>query len=439
MPDPNTHSPKIGNTSAGAVRHLLWVAAGKFLVLGSMLACGIIVARAAQSPAEYAFFAAGLSLVLLIDATLGSPLDLATVRFSVMHLDDPVRVDQFAAAAFRIKLMGGVAVVATSFVASRPLAGLLFGDAQRVLLLRVAVISAVALLLLRGTAVHLQIRFLFHRYAAFDALQGGLRLLATLALLAVGIRLAEWYLAGYGLAAAVVFAFGVIWIPQPYLFARWPPRSDARALFGFLATTAGIVVLGTVTGHSDILFLTALGDADQAGQYAAAAHLARLATMLAIFGSIVCQPRVIPAARAGRVGELMRWNLLGAAIVGVLAVPAGFFLLDPLVPALLGREFAASVPILKLLIVGTCADIFFMPVMMTFAVQVYPRASLACEIGITLVFLAVAPVAALHGPMMMAGVATGVRILKFVCYAGIFWHHWRCTTSRSQRFPTRAR
>jgi len=404
-----------------------------------MLACGIIVARAAQTPAEYALFAAGLSLVLLIDATLGSPLDLATVRFGAMHRDEPLRVDRFAAAAFRIKLMGGAATAAATLVASRPLATLLFGDAQRVILLRIAIVSAMALLLMRGTAVYLQTRLLFHRYAALDALQGGLRLLAALALLAMGVRLAEWYLAAYGLAAALVFALGVVWIPQPYILARWPPRSDARALFGFLATTAGIVVLGTVTGRSDILFLTALGDADRAGHYAAAAHLATLATMLAIFGSIVCQPRVIPAARAGRLGELVRWNLFGAAIVSALAAPVSLFLLDPLVPALLGREFVPAVPILKVLIVGTCADIFFMPVMMTFAVQVYPRASLACEIVVTLVFLAVAPVAALHGPMMMAGVATGVRLLKFVCYAGIYGHHRRSKICESVPKPSEPR
>lgn len=429
MNSPQTDSSDIRDAPAGAAQHLLLVASGKLFVLGSMFACGVVVARAADTPAEYALFAAGLTVVLLIDATLGSPLDLAAIRFGAIHRDEPRRVDRFAAATFRIKLVVGAGMAAAALVASRPLAELLFDTPDRIALLHIAIVSALALLLIRGTAVHLQVRLLFHRYAVLDAAQGCLRLLAIAALLAAGIHQAEWYLAAYGLAAALVFASGIVWIPQPYMLARWPERSDARAIFAFLGSTAGIVILGTVTGRSDVLFLTALGNAERAGHYAAAAHMATVVTMLAVYGAIVCQPRVIPAAQAGRLGELVRWNLLGAAGIAVVAVPVSLFVFDPLVPALLGSDYAPAVPILKLLVIGTCADIFFMPVMMTFAIQMHPRTSLACEVGVTLVFLVAAPLAAVHGPMAMAGVATVVRLVKFACYAGITWRHLRRTES----------
>ncbi|MCH8090900.1 MAG: hypothetical protein IIC57_00960, partial [Proteobacteria bacterium] len=105
-----------------------------------------------------------------------------------------------------------------------------------------------------------------------------------------------------------------------------------------------------------------------------------MATMLAVYGAIVCQPRVIPAAQAGRLGNLVRWNLICASVVAMLAVPVSLLLFDPVVPALFGSDYAPAVPVLKLLVIGTCADIFFMPVMMTFAMQMYPRTSLACEV-----------------------------------------------------------
>lgn len=430
MNSPPTDPSGTREGSTGAVRHLLWVASGKLFVLGSMFACGVVIARAAEGPAEYAIFAAGLTLVLLIDATIGAPLDLATIRFGAIHRDEPQRVDRFAAAAFRIKLVIGAGMAATALVVSRPLAELLFDTPDRTALLMIAIVSAMALLLIRGTAVHLQVRLLFHRYAVLDATQGGLRLLATAALLALGMTRAEWFLAAYGLAAALVFALGIVWIRQPYMLANWPQRSDTRAIIAFLGPTAGVVILGTVTGRSDVLFLTALGDAERAGHYAAAAHMATMATMLAVYGAIVCQPRVIPAAQAGRLGQLVRWNLISATVLALLAVPVSLLLFDPLVPALFGSDYAPAVPVVKVLVIGTCADIFFMPVMMTFAMQMYPRTSLACEVGVTLAFLVAAPLAAVHGPMAMAAVATVVRLVKFACYAGITWRHLRYASQR---------
>jgi O-antigen/teichoic acid export membrane protein len=409
----------------GAIRHFLWVASGKLLVLGSLFVCGVIVARAAQAPAEYALFAAGLTLVLLIDAVVGSPLDLATVRFATIHRDEPQRVDRVASAMFRTKLALGAVAIVVAAVGGGSLADHLFDSPGRVGLLLIAVGSAFALLLMRGTAVHLQIHFRFSRYAVLDATQGGLRLLLAAALLAAGVRTSESYLAAYGLTATLVFVSAVLWIPQPYLLAPWPQRADLRTMVAYVGATAGIVILGTITGRSDILFLMALGEPVNAGHYAAAAHVAGLATMVAVYASIVCQPRVVPAALSGQLRLLLRWNVIGAAAVAVLAVPSGVFLFDPLVPALFGSDFAPAVPILRILIVGTCADIFFMPVMMTLAIQLYPRASLGCETLITIAFLVAAPYAAGHGPMAMAILATLVRLAKFVVYTGITWRQVR--------------
>jgi len=418
---PQAHSLPAVDAASSAIRHFVWVACGKLFVLGSLFACGVIVARAAETPAEYALFAAGLTLVLLMDAVLGSPLDLATVRFAALHADDPHRVDRFASALFRIKLILGGAAAAVSLLAAQSLAALLFDSPDHIALLLIAVGSALALLLIRGTAVYLQIHFRFSRYALLDGAQGVLRLVMTVALLLAGVASVEWYLTSYGLAAGLAFVVGILWIRQPYLLADWPPRADVRAILAFVSSTSGIVILGTITGRSDILFLTALGDTEGAGHYAAAAHVATLATMLAVYASIVCQPRVVPALRAGRLGQLLRWNLLAAAAVSILALPVGRFLVDPLVAALFGPSFAPAASILKLLFVGTCADIFFMPVMMTLAIQLYPRASLVCEAALTIAFLVAAPFAARQGPMAMAALATLVRLMKFACYAGITW------------------
>ena len=60
-----------------------------------------------------------------------------------------------------------------------------------------------------------------------------------------------------------------------------------------------------------------------------------------------------------------------------------------------------------------------MPVLQTFAIQLFSRATLAGEVAVTILFLAGAPVAAAHSPMAMAWLVTIVRILKLCIYAGI--------------------
>ena len=73
--------------------------------------------------------------------------------------------------------------------------------------------------------------------------------------------------------------------------------------------------------------------------------------------------------------------------------------------------------------IGTCADLFTMPVLQTFGIQLCPRPALLGELVVTVVFLVLAPLAAAEGAMTLAWLVTAVRLLKLVLYGTIAWIH----------------
>jgi O-antigen/teichoic acid export membrane protein len=397
------------------------VIVGKALSVGALFACSVVAARAG-GPEVFGLYSAAIAMILLLDAIIGSPLDYAAVRFGAVHENEHARVDRFQAATFRIKLTLGVLMVTIALLARHPLACLFFSDPEQSTLVGVVIVSTFALMLVRSTSASLQIQKKFLPYSIFDASQAVLRftLLATVALL--GARSALALVGVFGVASAILFAAGLLIVRQTYILARWPERSDARAILTFITATTAIITLGSITGRADILIISAIhsGDSGESvGIYGAAAQLAMLGTMLAGYACIVFQPRVIPLARQRRLGSLLRVNLIGGLIVGVLAAPVVIWALPDLITLILGDDYARTTPLLQIMLIGTWLDLLFMPVLMTFALQVRPSRALIGEVFITIAFFAAVPLVVDGSLLAMAWLVTGIRVLKMMLYTFI--------------------
>jgi hypothetical protein len=83
-----------------------------------------------------------------------------------------------------------------------------------------------------------------------------------------------------------------------------------------------------------------------------------------------------------------------------------------------GEGFGASSGLLWIFILGTCLDLMFMPVPMTFVLQFKPRLALLGEVTIGVIYLLAAP-AAMHSAASLAWLVTGVRAAKGALYFGV--------------------
>ncbi len=403
------------------LKDLALVITGKLLAVGALLACSVIAARFAGA-AEFGHYSAAIAIVLLIDAIFGSPLDYAAVRFGALYENEPERTHRFQSATFRIKIVVGVVFLSACAIASAPLARIFFDDPSRRSLVYITLGSAMLLLLIRGTSAYLQIGKRFKLYSMFDMVQAVARLVFLGGAVYLGATSAEPLVGVFGASALALFVIFLIAVRQPYLTAKWPEKRYSKDILCFITATAGIITLGTITGRADIPILSVYADAETVGVYAVAAQLSMLAMMLASYACVVFQPRVLSYARQGRLGVLIKGNVIAAVILGALAVPVAVWVLPVVVPAIFGAEYTGAVPILRILLIGTVLDILFMPVLMTFALQVRPKRALLGELVITLGFFACVPLIANGGGggvFALAWIMTGVRVAKMALYAAI--------------------
>jgi len=391
---------------------------GKFFSVGAIVACGVVAARTG-GPEQFGLYSAAIALILLLDALIGSPLDYAAVRFGAIHENEPARSDRFQAATFRIKLTLGVIFVGVALLARHRLARFFFNDPEQHTLIEIVIASTFALLLVRSTAVSLQVKKQFSRYSIFDSAHAALRFTLLVAVALLGARSAEAFVGVFGGASAIVFIGALFVVRQTYLVARWPERHDARAILSYLTATTVIIALGSLTGRADVLIISRLHPGESVGIYGAATQLAMPVTMLAGYACIVFQPRVIPLARARRLGSLIRTNVLVTLLAGAAAAPIVIWALPTLVTLILGDDYAPSVSILQIILIGVWFDLLCMPIFMTYAIQVRPKGALMGEIAITIAFFASVPLVVEGGLFAMAWIVTGVRALKLMLYAGI--------------------
>ena len=397
------------------ISEFMLVAAGKVVSLGALFICAIVVARF-SGPAEFGRFSAALSIVLLLDAALGGPLDFAAVRFSALHRNELERVARFHGTTFRIKAVLVLTLLIGAALARRPLAELLFDNPHESALLLWCFGATAALVLLRSTFAWLQTALRFKAYAILDGLNGILRIGATCAVGFLGMRSAEAFLAVLAGAIAGAYLGSLLLFRQPYLTAPRASRADTHAILGFFGATAAILILGSFTGRSDIFFVKRLVSAEAAGFYASGAQIASTITMLASYACVILQPRLMHAGAAS-IRRLALLSLAVGALAGLALLPASVLLGAWGLGLVFGEAYRAAQPILTILLIGTCLDVIFMPVLMTFALQVRPRASLAGEVVITAGFIGAIATLGHDGAITIAWIATGARAAKLVLYS----------------------
>lgn len=415
QPDQAT-APSSTRTALG---HLSLVTVGKLTSIAAMILCNVLVARSTGDTGAFGRYAAGLSLALILDAMIGMPLDLSVLRFADAHPRQAGEVDHFHAAALRLKLLGGLALVGVAVWWGRVLSPALLGPGASPATLPAVMLVTVALQFVRSAAVRLQADGRFAAYAALDAVQGLTRIAAVAGALWAGYRSAEALLSAYALGTGVAFVAGWWTAPGSVLREPWPRVSDLVDAARHVALTAGIVACGTLTGRADIPLVAAARSAEEAGTYAVAVQVSMLLTMLASYYSVVMQPRILRLAAEGQLPASLRWNAGWAVLVCVGTVAMAIWGLPALLPAFFGARYAPAVPIAQVLLVGTCLDLFCMPVLLVFVIQRYPIASLIGEGALALGFLGVASAYASLSMMAVAWLVTGIRAVKLLFYLAV--------------------
>ena len=394
------------------------VVGGKGAGIAAIFAGGVIVARLCGKDG-YALFVTALNLVMLLDALIGSPMDLAVARQAAIA--GPGQAESTAraqVAGLHSKWLFALLALAVSpfFIDSMP--GMPWGAAIFVLMAMGAA---------RSSSLQFQVAHRFRAYSAFDLLQGTLRVGAFLALAWFGVTSAPTYLVAFGAVAAVLFVLTPLVTGSSPALGKWPPLAESRVFLRHAGITAGIVAMGSITGRADMVFLATAPNLENMHGYAAASQVSSLFAQFAFSLAVLTQTRVVDAARRGQLGTMVQWNAMGTLGLGLLV--GGLWLAFPALPGwglekIFGDGFAAAAPLLAIHSVGGVLDVLIVPVLMIYAMQLKPMQTLIGE-GVILVGFLVCAWAAARGwfpgqpEQAMAWTVTLARAAKLIFYIGL--------------------
>lgn len=374
-----------------------------------LIALNLVLVRVLDA-ADYGRFAYCMTLVLLADAIIGAPFDLAVIKLSGEAREGGAGAPiEAARAALHVKLALTAAVVVFAAVLA-PVAAPLAAHAD---LMAATALAIVSMLVVRSIQVNLQVAGRFAGYAMVESLQLGLRVAAIAAvilLLPPNAALALGAIGAGGLAAA---AWGGLRL-QPGLFrigdrARLPYAGLAAIAGWYLGTTA----LGALIGRLDVLALGWLAAPGRVALFTAGQVIASVAELAGTYLAVFLTPALVAAMRDGTAAALYRRvqpALLALALAGLAAAHLAWPLVAPL---LLPPAYQRSGEVALILLTGTLAAFATVPLALPLVLFRRKQALLALD-AVLFPFIALAYFLTIprHGEIGAAYVTAATMLLR---------------------------
>jgi O-antigen/teichoic acid export membrane protein len=308
------------------------------LVTGSIVGLLVLVPRLGAE--QYGAYAALFALMGPVTALAQSGVPLAV-------FDHAVRQHEPIAAVARSCLLLSCIVSAVTVVPVAVVAVALFDDlAVSTVVLLVAAEVVVQSVWVTLTAI-VQVAHSYRAGATLRSAAHGLRIGVVLTLLALDRVELGWLAVGLLLTSSVRTAAVLVWVHRSHLIDRGASRVE-RALLRSAATYATAIGATIVHTDGDKVVLEASGYRNDTGVYAAGQRVVALA-MLPL--NALASSSHFAVLRTSVRSDQRRTALHLSAVGAIYAIPAALLLVvaAPLVPTLLGDDFAESVDVLRVL------------------------------------------------------------------------------------------
>ncbi|WP_156323534.1 hypothetical protein [Bosea sp. AAP35] len=376
-------------------------------------------------PVIYGNWAFWLMLVFLADALIGAPFDLAVIRLAQSTLNDASSADvpiisalgcEHAAMIMKMLLLlpAGLVFIVTGQSAGEVASG------EPLALPSLAALGA--FLLLRSTLVHLQMRRRFASYGAVETLHVVLRLtFAGFAVWLAGLGPAAlmW---SFAAAAASATAFSVYASRRSLLLCSDGIASAARATASQVSWYLPTIALGAVIGRLDLLLMGWLSNAQELGQYGAAANFAVAPELVGTYLGIALLPTLVSHVQAGLGRRFLVQSHAVMLSAALSMYAAAFVLAEPLLLRYAPQAYASMVPLLLILLGGTLAGMLTTPLALPLVLLTQKDFLLKTDFVVAPVaFLAYWIAIPAFGAMGTATVATAVHVVRSIAVHAMAW------------------
>lgn len=311
-----------------------------------------VLAGRALGPSDYGILAALLAIVTITSLPLGAlQLGLSAAISDCLARGRNDEALAISRGVFRISLYFALAVGVLFLAAVAPLAQLLQIDSVAPVVAIAPIIALPAVLL--HFLGELQGRQRFGKLAWATCVPAILRLCLFAAFMAAGLRLYGAIAAGVIAGIAGVLLCG-LWCRDVITRDRAAAPAEIWPFFRGLVPIALAVGAITALTQVDLLIIKGALSSTDAGIYAAASTLARLALFVPITLTSVLFPRVATRiARDEDPGDILGRTLIATGLFCAILFTSLWVFGDPIVRLAFGDEFGAATDLLPLFGLGT--------------------------------------------------------------------------------------
>lgn len=378
-------------------------------------------------PAESGVVFVCFAVLMLCDGILGAPMDVAVVKLSTASTNGAVSAESLSVqkTAMALKWLSCVVLGVPSILLASPVSRLLFHTEEQSRTIAITVLAVVGLLTLRSIQTHFQIGRRFAIYGSADLVHSSMKF-GGIALLLVlhGATPASvlWCVAA---APAVVSIAFLCFAARPLASAPIS-LSAARHIFGISKWYVGGAAAGTTTSRMDILLVSSLAGAPQAGIFSAAQNLTIPFQLLGQYLSVVFTPRILSLWRSGRLMRVYLYFQATTLLICLVSGTAFVLAIGHLVPRLLPATYLPGAVVAKWLVPAALAALLNFPWTVPFLMFTHPRFLFFLDAVALAVLLPLYSFAiGRHGALGAAAVTSGYAVLKTFLFQILAVHTMR--------------
>ena len=302
------------------------------------------------SISDFGYFSALFSFLLLISDVSDIGIGVSLSRFLPPLKKNPDREASFLKSAFLLQLAIIIGITSLIFIFAPFIAYLFLHGQERIILVRIIVIGITGSILTNFFIAALSAREQFSSSAFINSILG----IARVAFLTPLIYFSLISLEGvvWALVICLIFSVvvGLILMKPKFIFAK-RAVGDISRLLHFTSFLGIARSLTAVSGRLDVLMLIALTNSVEAGIYSTASRVASLYPLFTGSFQTVLGPKISTISDFKHLKKF-----LSKVIVGTLGLIASIIFLiiisEPFMLILFGPKVAASIPVLRYLLVS---------------------------------------------------------------------------------------
>jgi O-antigen/teichoic acid export membrane protein len=340
---------RVETTSGGStISQLAFVTAGKGLSFAVALATNVMLVRW-LGPEQYGVFAACNAAILLVSGIAGEALDFATVKF----VSSTARTAQSGAArsfSTVLVLKAGVGLL-SSLIAVGAFSfwgPALLGDEASPILAWYFSLAVLGLLAHKTISTLFTAQESFRKHVTLELTHTTLKFFLVASLAAAGLLSGSLAVLVIAVAPVLGLLLNARGLERGYFRPDTVGFDSIVEVFNFSRWVMLSFGISAIHSRLDVLMLGHFRENAEVGIYSASLTLGLGIELVATFASTVFYPKILPLQASGELGRFFYRVLFLSLPIVAFGIVAAYVVSGPLISALYGPEYSASIPILRL-------------------------------------------------------------------------------------------